>query len=379
MSFRPRFAPEPPFSHGAPPASSSPSTSATAVLLCNLGTPDEPTAPALRRYLAEFLSDPRVVEIPKPLWWLILHGIILRVRPKKVGGQVRQHLDERRLAAAGLDAETGRHAARLPGGARPGCRRTLRHALRHPFHRLAARPAQGRRRDTRVLILPAYPQYSGTTTASVFDAVYAWAARIRRIPEFRFVNHYHDHAGYIAALAARVREHWRTQGRAEQLVMSFHGVPERTLKLGDPYHCECHKTARLLASQLGLEPTQYKVTFQSRFGKAKWLQPYTEPTLVAMAQAGVKRVDVICPGFTGDCLETLEEINMEAREAFLHAGGAEFHYIPCLNDSHEWIAGLAEVAQQHLAGWPVQQADAAEAAKALAASRERALALGAAK
>ncbi|SFU55892.1 ferrochelatase [Polaromonas sp. YR568] len=374
MFFRARFSPEPPFTHGAPPAGSS-ASSTTTVLLCNLGTPDEPTAPALRRYLAEFLSDPRVVEIPKPLWWLILHGIILRVRPKK---SAAKYASIWMKEGSPLRVWTEKQATMLRGYlAVRGQPVDVRYAMRYGNPSIASQldrlKADG---VTRVLILPAYPQYSGTTTASVFDAVYAWAAHIRRIPEFRFVNHYHDHAGYIAALAARVREHWRTQGRAEQLVMSFHGVPERTLKLGDPYHCECHKTARLLAHQLGLEPTQYKVTFQSRFGKAKWLEPYTEPTLVAMAQAGVKRVDVICPGFTGDCLETLEEINMEAREAFLHAGGTDFHYIPCLNDSHEWIAGLAEVAQQHLAGWPVQ-ADAAETAKAQAASRERALALGA--
>lgn len=378
MSFRSRlltpFNPEPPFAHGAPPAGPG-ASSTTAILLCNLGTPDEPTAPALRRYLAEFLSDPRVVEIPKPLWWLILHGIILRVRPKK---SAAKYASIWMKEGSPLRVWTQKQAVLLQGYlAVRGQPALVRYAMRYGNPSIASQLDQLKADGvTRVLILPAYPQYSGTTTASVFDAVYTWAARVRRIPEFRFVNHYHDHAGYIAALAARVREHWRTQGRAEQLVMSFHGVPERTLKLGDPYHCECHKTARLLANQLGLEPTQYKVTFQSRFGKAKWLEPYTEPTLVAMAQAGVKRVDVICPGFTGDCLETLEEINMEAREAFLHAGGTDFNYIPCLNDSHEWIAALAELAQQHLAGWPVQ-ANAADAAKALTASRERALALGA--
>lgn len=378
MFFRPRFAPEPPFSHGAPPVgpAASTSSSTTAVLLCNLGTPDEATAPALRRYLAEFLGDPRVVEIPKPLWWLILHGIILRVRPKKSAAKYASIWTKE---GSPLRVWTQKQATMLRGYlAVRGHPVEVRYAMRYGMPSIASQLDQLKAAGVeRVLILPAYPQYSGTTTASVFDAVYQWAARIRRIPELRFVNHYHDHEGYIKALAARVREHWRTQGRAEQLVMSFHGVPERTLTLGDPYHCECHKTARLLAAQLGLEPAQYKVTFQSRFGKAKWLEPYTEPTLVAMAQAGVRRVDLVCPGFTGDCLETLEEINMEAREAFLRAGGKEFGYIPCLNDSHEWIAGLAEIAQQHLAGWPVQQADAADTAKA--ASRERALALGAKK
>ena len=229
----------------------------------------------------------------------------------------------------------------------------------------------------RVLILPAYPQYSGTTTASVFDAVYNWAAKVRRIPEFRFINHYHDDPGYIAALASTVKAHWHKNGQAEQLVMSFHGVPERTLQLGDPYHCECQKTARLLAEQLGLAKDRYKVTFQSRFGKAKWLQPYTEPTLIALAQSGLKSVDVICPGFTGDCLETLEEISMEARHAFLQAGGQEFNYIECLNDNPQWLAALSELCIRHLGGWPdsAPSLDSAE----LAASSGRAKALGAAQ
>jgi len=376
MFFRPRFAPEPPFSHGAPPVGTT-ASSTTAVLLCNLGTPDEASAPALRRYLAEFLGDPRVVEIPKPLWWLILHGIILRVRPKK---SAAKYASIWMKEGSPLRVWTQKQATMLGGYlAVRGQPVLVRYAMRYGNPSIASQLSQLKAEGVeRVLILPAYPQYSGTTTASVFDAVYQWAARICRIPELRFVNHYHDHEGYIKALADRVRGHWRTQGRGEQLVMSFHGVPERTLTLGDPYHCECHKTARLLAAQLGLEPTQYKVTFQSRFGKAKWLEPYTEPTLVAMAQGGVKHVDLICPGFTGDCLETLEEINMEARAAFLSAGGKEFGYIPCLNDSHEWIAGLAEIAQQHLAGWPVQ-ADAADTARAMAASRERALAMGAKK
>jgi ferrochelatase len=376
MSFRSRllspFNPEPPFTHGAPPAGAG-ASSATAVLLCNLGTPDEPTAPALRRYLAEFLSDPRVVEIPKPLWWLILHGIILRVRPKK---SAAKYASIWMKEGSPLRVWTQKQAVMLRGYlAVRGQPVEVRYAMRYGNPSIASQLDQLKADGvTRILILPAYPQYSGTTTASVFDAVYTWAARIRRIPELRFVNHYHDHAGYITALAARVREHWRTQGRAEQLVMSFHGVPERTLKLGDPYHCECHKTARLLATQLGLEPTRYKVTFQSRFGKAKWLQPYTEPTLVAMAQAGVRKVDVICPGFTGDCLETLEEINMEAREAFLHAGGAEFHYIECLNDSPAWLAALADLSIRHLAGWPTQASTETEA---LQQSGKRAMAMGA--
>ncbi|RZJ12609.1 MAG: ferrochelatase [Haliea sp.] len=364
------FAPEPPHSHGKTPAS----LSETAILLCNLGTPDAPTAPALRRYLSQFLSDSRVVEIPKPVWWLILHGIILRVRPKK---SAAKYASIWMKEGSPLKVWTEKQAVMLRGylGVR-GAPVEVRYAMRYGNPSIASQLDQLKADGvTRVLILPAYPQYSGTTTASVFDAVYTWAAKVRRIPEMRFVNNYHDNPGYITALASRVREHWRVEGHGDVLVMSFHGVPERTLKLGDPYHCECQKTARLLAQQLGLKPDQYKVTFQSRFGKAKWLEPYTEPSLIAMAQAGVKRVDLICPGFTGDCLETLEEINMEAREAFLHAGGNSFSYIPCLNDSHDWLAALAGIAQQHLSGWPTAPAGAG--AEERQATQARAMALGA--
>jgi ferrochelatase len=204
--------------------------------------------------------------------------------------------------------------------------------------------------------------------------VHQWARRQRALPEFRFVNHYHDDSGYVEALARRVSDHWMVNGRPDKLVLSFHGVPKRTLLLGDPYHCECQKTARLLAERLQLTPADMVVTFQSRFGKAQWLQPYTEPTLSALAREGVKRVDVMCPGFSADCLETLEEINQEARAAFLGAGGAQFEYIPCLNDQHEWIAALAALAMRHLQGWPV---DSVVDATAQAQQRDRAVALGA--
>jgi ferrochelatase len=190
----------------------------------------------------------------------------------------------------------------------------------------------------------------------------------------RFVNHYHDDRDYISALAASVQRHWKTHGKPDQLVLSFHGVPARTLELGDPYHCECFKTARLLAERLGINKTEYKVTFQSRLGRAKWLEPYTEPTLIAMAKSGVKRVDVVCPGFTSDCLETLEEIDMEGRAAFLLAGGKAFHYIPCLNDDPEWITALCNISERHLGGWNTQ---AVPDELAMAESRKQALALGA--
>jgi ferrochelatase len=359
------FSPEPSFTHGQTPR--------TAVLYCNLGTPDSPSTADVRRFLAEFLSDQRVVEIPRLLWLLILHGIILRFRPAKSAAKYASIWTPE---GSPLKIWTSRQAAKLQEWLQAqGHQVLVRYAMRYGSNAMAteldALKAQG---VTRVLIVPAYPQYSATTTASLFDAVYTWAAKVRSLPELRFVNHYHDHPHYIAALAHSVQRHWQQHGRPDQLVMSFHGVPERTLHLGDPYHCECFKTARLLAEALGLSKAEYKVTFQSRLGRAKWLEPYTEPTLIALSQSGVKRVDVMCPGFSSDCLETLEEINMEAREAFLHAGGEAFHYIACLNDDPEFVAALGEVAQQHLAGWPTQTPVDVQA---LAISKAEALALGA--
>ncbi len=358
------FKPEPPFNHGQAPR--------TAVLLCNLGTPDAPTSSAVRRYLAEFLGDHRVVEIPRLIWMAILHGIILRVRPAKSAAKYATIWSDEGSPLK-VWTEKQAHALQQLFAAR-GEAVTVRYAMRYGNPSIASQldalKAEG---CTRILVLPAYPQYSGTTTASVFDAIYHWGLRTRLLPEFRFVNHYHDHPAYIQALAERVRAHWAVHGQGERLVMSFHGVPERTLRLGDPYHCECYKTARLLGEALGLSKAQYMVTFQSRFGKAKWLEPYTEPTLIAMAEQGVKRVDLICPGFTSDCLETLEEISQEAQEAYLHAGGETFHYIPCLNDSATWIQGLHVLCQEHMAGWPLEAANAS----ALETSREAALKLGA--
>jgi len=345
----------------------------TGVLVVNLGTPEAPTPAALRRYLAQFLGDRRVVEIPRAVWMLILHGIILRVRPAK---SARKYASVWTPEGSPLAVHTARQAKLLQGwlGER-GSLVTVRWAMRYGQPAIAqeldALVAEG---CTRVLVFPLYPQYSAATTASVFDDVAAWIPRTRRLPELRFINHYHDDPAWIDALAESVRAHWQREGRAGVLVMSFHGMPERTLHLGDPYHCECHKSARLLAERLGLGPDDYRVTFQSRFGKAKWLQPYTEPTVVALAQAGTERVDVICPGFSADCLETLEEISMEVREAFLKAGGRTFHYIPCLNEAPAGMAALGALAQRHLAGWPVGTHPGPEE---LQARQARAQALGA--
>jgi len=359
--------PEPAWAHGR--------AARTAVLLVNLGTPEAPTAPALRRYLREFLSDPRVVEIPKLVWWPILHGIILRTRPAKSAAKYASvWLPEGSPLLVWSEKQ-----ANLLGGylGERGHRVIVRTAMRYGEPSIARVMDELRAQDvTRVLILPLYPQYAGATTGSVSDAVLAWACQARRMPDLRFIGEYHDEPAYIQALAQRVTDHWQTHGRGERLVLSFHGIPHRSLLLGDPYHCQCQKTARLLGERLNLGEDQLVVTFQSRFGKAKWLEPYTEPTLRALAAQGVQRVDVMCPGFTADCLETLEEIAQEAREAFLHAGGKQFEYIPCLNDRPDWIRALADLAERHLQGWDTR---AAADPQALAQQRQRALALGAAE
>ena len=361
-----RYWPEPPYHHGTAPR--------TGVLLVNLGTPAAPTAAALRPYLKQFLSDPRVVEIPRLLWWPILNGIILTLRPaasaKKYasvwmedGSPLKVHTE--RLTT--LLAEQLRQA----GHDEIDVDFAMRYGAPSIADRLQALRARG---CTRILVLPLYPQYSASTTATVTDEVGRCLAQMRNQPEVRFVRNFHDNPGYIQALASSVREHWALHGEPDRLVMSFHGVPRRSLELGDPYHCECHKTARLLVAALGIAPERALLTFQSRFGKAEWLQPYTQPTLEKLAAQGIGRVDVICPGFVADCLETLEEMAMECREAFLHHGGKVFHYIPCLNERQDWVEGLTALTIEHLGAWLSRpQADEAE----LKAARAQALALGA--
>ncbi len=358
-----RYAAEPAHRHG--------DARRTAILLVNLGTPDAPTASALRRYLKQFLWDPRVVEIPRALWWLILHGIILTFRPAKSaakyakiwleeGSPLRVHTERQAKLLKGLLGQRGHMDIKIAWAMRYG-----NPSISHTLNQLKQKGVE------RVLIFPLYPQYAASTTASVMDDVANWVKRIRNPPELRFIKQYPSHPGYIAALAASVREHWMMHGRGERLVISFHGLPQRSLLLGDPYFCWCQKTGRLLTEALGLTADDYLITFQSRFGKAKWLQPYTQPTLEKLARDGVARVDVICPGFVADCLETLEEIAMECKEAFLASGGKVFSYIPCMNERADWIAALGDIATTHLVGWPLS-------AEAEAASSARAKQLGAA-
>ncbi len=296
-----------------------------AILLVNLGTPAAPTPAAVRSYLAEFLSDPRVVELPRFLWLPILYGIVLRTRPAKSaakyklvwtpeGSPLAVHTKKQ---AQLLEKRTGSRVAYAMRYGDPALSLVLG-TMQKPF-----------------VVVPLYPQYSRSTTESVRDLL---------PPDTSFIESFYDHPAYIDALAATVRKHWDSNGRAKKLVMSFHGLPQRSVDRGDPYRTQCLATAQLLSQKLSLGDKDFAVTFQSRFGAAKWLQPYTAPTLTALAQGGCERVDVVCPGFVSDCLETLEEIGIAARHAFLAAGGKEFHLLPCLNESPEWIAALADIA-----------------------------------
>jgi len=357
---------EPAYRHGSPPL--------TAILLINLGTPEAPTKVAVRRYLGEFLADPRVVEIPRPLWWLILNGIILNTRP---GRSAEKYAAVWTADGSPLQVHLARQATLLRGFlGQAGHRVVVDYAMRYGKPSIPATlsrlEAEG---CTRILVLPLYPQYAASTTASAFDAVSGWLSGVRNQPEMRSIRSFADHPGYIAALATSVREHWASHGRplaSYRLLMSFHGLPRYTLDRGDPYHCECQKTARLLAEALGLGKDGYLVCFQSRFGRSEWLQPYTVASLRALGKDGVQRVDVICPGFTADCLETLEEMAIEGRSEYLRAGGKEYHYIPCLNERDDWIHALAQLAANHLQGWPTREAPDA-AALELSALRARAL------
>lgn len=355
---------EPAFTHGTPEK--------TGILLINLGTPEAPTAQAVRPYLKEFLGDPRVVEIPRLIWWFILNGIILNVRPKKSAAKYASvWLPE----GSPLRVYTEKQAVLLQGYLSQETKAPLavEYAMRYGTPSIPSVLRKLKQQNCqRILVVPMYPQYAASTTATATDIVFGELQQMRNTPALRTVKHFHDDPGYIKALAANVNEYWMKHGRPEKLLMSFHGLPKYTLEKGDPYHCECLKTGRLLAEALGLKAEQYSVSFQSRFGKAEWLQPYTSATLKQWGAAKLSRVDVVCPGFVADCLETLEEIAMEGKEDFQHAGGGEYHYIPCLNERPEWIHALTALVLDNLQGW-LSAPKLAE----LEQGRLRALALGA--
>lgn len=327
------------------------SNECTGILLINLGTPDAPTPKALRRYLAEFLSDRRVVEIPRLLWMMILYGAILPRRPAKSAALYKSVWQEggsplmvhSKAQAEALQKEM---SIRFAGSVK--IELAMRYGNPSIKQGLENLQQQGARR---LLVFPLYPQYSAATSATSYDAVFDIMKTWRWMPEIRTVGQYHDNPAYIEALAKSVEQHWKDNEKGELLLMSFHGIPKRNLLLGDPYHCQCHKTGRLLAERLGLNDNEWRVTFQSRFGKAEWLQPYTDKTLEALPTEGIKKVDIVCPGFSVDCLETLEEIAVENRDNFMQAGGEQYHYIPALNAEPLHIRALADIIQQHTQGW----------------------------
>ena len=321
------------------------------VLVTNLGTPDAPTPAALRRYLAEFLSDPRVIETPKALWWFILHGVILRLRPKRsaraykeiwtADGSPLLSISKKQIRAiqAILD-DNDKVTFHVELGMRYG-----NPSIRSALEKLQRHNAQ------KLLIFPLYPQYSAATTASTFDAVADVLKTWRWLPELRMIRHYHDNPGYIDAIAESIRSQWAKSDKPDKLLFSFHGLPKHYVLAGDPYLDECHKTARLTAEQLTLSEERWAVSFQSRFGPREWLQPYTDELLRQWGKSGVERVQVLCPGFAADCLETLEEIQIQNREFFLAAGGKKFTYIPALNDQPLHVTALCEIIGEHVQGW----------------------------
>ena len=363
------YLPEPGFQHGTP--------AKIGILLLNLGTPDQPTSPALRRYLRQFLSDRRVVELPRALWWLILNGIILTFRPRKSAAKYGLIWTDE---GSPLLVHVKRQAKLLQGFLGMRVRQPVAVSIGMSYGNPSVSSAIDKLKEQgcdRILAFPLYPQYAASSTGSALDAVFRDLMLRRNMPELRTVCHYHDHPAYISALADSVRRSWSGEGKPDKLVMSFHGVPRYSLDKGDPYHCECHKTARLLAEELGLQKEQYLVCFQSRFGRAEWLKPYLSQMLQELGRQKVRRVDVICPGFSSDCLETLEEIAMEGKTTFLNAGGGEYRYIPALNENDAWIHAMADIALQHLQGWVDPDWNETLEQQTLSRSRSLAITMGA--
>jgi ferrochelatase len=340
-----RYIGQPDYQHGT--------RALTGVLLCNLGTPDAPTPSAVRRYLSEFFADPRVFEYPHVLWWLIANGIILNTRPRRSAA-----LYQKIWTAEGspLLVNSRKQTESVQSALGDTVRVVL--GMRYGNPSIAAALAELRAVNARrVLILPLFPQYSATTTASALDSVWADLRRTRWLPEIRTINHYHTDPGYIGALTHKIKTFWQEKGQPERLLFSFHGIPKRYFMAGDPYFCDCQATARRVAEQLRLEKDQWFVSFQSRFGREEWLRPYTDETLRTWGREGPKRIDVVCAGFSADCLETIEEMDEENREIFLEAGGQDYRYIPALNADVEHIDALVGLIHRHLEGWGSDQAE----------------------
>ncbi|WP_018984201.1 ferrochelatase [Salinimonas chungwhensis] len=344
------------FSHDAPDK--------LGVLITNLGTPDSPTSSALRPYLKQFLSDPRVVEVPRFIWWFILNGVILNIRPRRSAKAYETVWTEE--GSPLLAITKAQHKALADKCKQAyGDNVIVDYAMRYGNPSIAGAIDRLMEKGARKLVvLPLYPQYCASTTASTFDAVAQDFTSRRWMPELRFITQYHDRPDYIRALADKIRAHWEEHGKADKLLMSYHGIPKRYLLNGDPYHCQCYKTSRLLAEELGLEDNEYMTTFQSRFGREEWLQPYTDETMKSLPKQGVNSLQVVCPGFSSDCLETIEEIGEENREYFMHAGGKRYEYIAALNSDKSHIDMLFSLIEQNLHGWHTSQDNSERAQRA---------------
>ena len=331
------------------------SSEATGILITNLGTPDAANKKALKKYLKQFLSDPRLVEsnFPRWVWLLILNLVILNVRPAKsaqayakVWGQFGEGSPLLDISLKQLSGLKTLLENRFEGPVE--CALGMRYG--NPSIESALNELK-QKNVRRLLVVPLYPQYSATTTASTFDEVTRVLQSWRWIPELRFVNHYHKNKMYINALVSSIQDHWKKHGKPEKLILSYHGIPKRYLLNGDPYHCECHVTSRLVVEQLGLNESDYMICFQSIFGREEWLKPYLADTLKSLPSDGVKNVQIICPGFSADCLETLEEIEEENRDYFIEAGGEKFSYIPALNACSDHLNALESIILNHTQGW----------------------------
>ncbi len=351
------------------------SQSRTGILLINLGTPEAPTAKALRPYLKQFLSNSRVIELSPWLWNIVLYGFILNFRPKKSAEKYAQiWMPEGSPLKVHTERQTKLLRTLLEKNLQPAPIVEYAMNIGNPSISTVLQQMKARGCE-RILTIPLFPQYASSSTAAAMDGVFDSLKNMRNMPAIRSIKQYHDNPGYIAALAQNITEYWQQHGKPNKLIMSFHGIPRKTLDQGDPYHCSCQKTGRLLAAALELNPDQYQVCFQSRFGAAKWLTPYTSEALEQLGQANTARVDVVCPGFVSDCLETLEEIAIEGKETFVKAGGKDFHYIPCLNERDDWIQTLSDLATANLHGWLDQEKSAEETEH----SKKLALELGAAE
>ncbi|MCA9926180.1 MAG: ferrochelatase [Anaerolineales bacterium] len=328
------------------------------VLLVNLGTPEAPTGKALRPYLREFLGDPRVIEYPRWLWWLILNGIILNVRPKK-SAKLYASIWTDKGSPLLLYSQSIADKMQAELADTWGDTVKVVPAMRYGNPSIKAALAEMKQANVqRILVLPLFPQYSATTTATIFDIVFDELKKYRWMPELRTITTYHDHPLYIQALANSIRDFWAENGRSQKLLYSFHGIPQSYYDKGDPYACFCQKTARLVSEELGLSEEDYQVCFQSRFGPEEWLQPYTDKTLESWAQAGMNSVDTICPGFAADCLETLEEMAVQNKEIFIDSGGSQYQYIPCLNDSDDQMTLMLALVNTNLRGWEKESTSA---------------------